>query len=113
MPDQAPAISHGEIAEVHDTSSPDAVAPLQETHAYRSTDPQQEVERLDTFLAEHFPEELTRTNVQQPESTVDIAIRLLTALAAKVPPSQQERCTDQYCNKPFGHRDIHGWVHSQ
>lgn len=67
--------------------------------------------RLQGFLEEHFPDEVTRSNLQHPEGPVEVAIRLLTGLHAQKPPTQVERCPAEYCNKPVNHREAHGWVH--
>lgn len=108
-----PAITHGEIAGVHETAADNYEAPGQTTHEVTGHEASAELDRLHLWLAQHFPDEVTRTNTQQPEGPVDLAIRLLSGLSASVPPSQQERCTESYCNKPAGHTDIHGWVHYQ
>lgn len=67
-----------------------------------------ELGRLADFLAARFPDELGRTNRQEPESTVDVTIRLLSQFHASSPNAA--RCRTAYCNKPQGHQDAHGWV---
>lgn len=77
-----------------------------------SGDPIFEVAKLATFLEDTFPEERNRSNRQVPESPVDTAIRLLQALSASAPLSALPRCGEEYCNKPQGHGEVHGWVHN-
>jgi hypothetical protein len=110
---EAPSgISHGEVASTHDTTQDNLVPPGQRTHQeVLGAHPAEEVARLGAYLSARFPEELTRSNLQQPESYVQVAIRLLDGLSAHVPPSQKPRCETQYCNKPLHHTDGHGWIH--
>lgn len=81
-------------------------------HDEESGEPTFEIARLAAFLDTSFPEEMTRSNRQVPESPVDVAIRLLQALSASAPPHVLERCGEEYCNQPQGHRGEHGVVHS-
>lgn len=69
-----------------------------------------ELGRLADFLEQRFPDELDLSNRQEPESTVDVAIRLLTLFHATSPTAA--RCKTSYCNKPQGHQDAHGWVNN-
>lgn len=64
--------------------------------------------RLATFLRENFPHQVGRTDGVSTEHPVDVAMRLLQGLTSSQPAG--ERCHDQYCNKPVGHSDDHGWV---
>lgn len=66
-----------------------------------------EINRLNTFLMQSFPREMARTNVQKPESPVDVAIRLLRGLTAT---GVYARCSTQYCNLPVDHDGEHGFV---
>jgi hypothetical protein len=110
---EAPAgISHAEVASIHETTTDNLVPPGQTTHQVLVGEhPAEEVARLGAYLNARFPGELTRTNIQQPETYVQVAIRLMDGLSAHVAPSQLARCTIEYCNKPLGHTDGHRWVH--
>jgi hypothetical protein len=75
-------------------------------------DPNFALAKLASFLEDFFPEEVRRTNVQVPDSPVDVAIRLLQGLSASAPLSALPRCSEDYCNQPQGHSSEHGWVHN-
>lgn len=110
---QPASTSHAEIATTHETSAdsfhgPGAVLPGEEETA------EQALSRLEAFLDQTFPAERDRSNHQVPEGDVDMAIRLLTGLAAfKASHEPNVRCKEPYCNKPLGHLDAHGTVHFQ
>lgn len=100
---------------VHDSTQESASAPLL-VHGAPIADPGEalrnpyaaELNRLHTFLVTSFPREVGRTNVQKPESTVDIAMRLLRGLSTTGP---YVRCSAEYCNLPVDHDGEHGFVH--
>lgn len=107
-----PRITHGEAAGVTDTSTDSLVPPLASPlEGTPTADPGGEVDRLTQFLFDRFPGEMDRTNRQVAETPVDVAIRLLSALSGQ--GTSIERCDREYCNKPRGHQDLHGWVHYQ
>lgn len=66
-----------------------------------------EINRLHSFLMTAFPGAMGRTNVQTPETPVDVAIRLLTGLSAT---GTHRRCTAEYCNLPAEHDGDHGFI---
>lgn len=68
--------------------------------------------RLIAFLRTHYPEETGKVVVVggTQEHPADTAVRLLTRLAAR--GTAVPRCTEAYCNRPSGHTDEHGWVHT-
>jgi hypothetical protein len=99
-----------ETAGQTETSNDSLLAPGNEEHVPLTAEA--EVEVLEAFLREEFPEEFKRTNRQVPESPVEIAIRMLQALHAHVAAGAPDvRCAETFCNKPNGHTDSHGWVH--
>lgn len=69
-----------------------------------------EVNRLHTFLMVNFPKEMGRTNVPNPETPVDVAIRLLQALGST---GAGPRCSQEYCNLPLNHDGQHGFISYQ
>jgi hypothetical protein len=69
-----------------------------------------EVNRLHSFLMTNFPREMQRTNVASPDSTVDIAIRLLQGLGST---GAGARCATEYCNLPLNHDGDHGFINYQ
>lgn len=115
MSDSAPAsTSHMETAGQTETSDDNLVPPGAQAYpqGLGTADDSAEVSRLAMFLAVNFPDEVNRTNVQVPESPVDVAIRLLTGLHAHTANAEPDvRCAQEFCNKPQGHTDVHGWVH--
>lgn len=112
MSDTPASTAHSETAGQTETSDDNLIPPgaepfrLGEGASYSA-----QVLRLEAFLAERFPDEVGRSNYQRQENAVETAIRLLTGLHAHTPPTQVERCTAEFCNKPRNHTDIHGWVH--
>lgn len=66
-----------------------------------------ELNKLQTFLMQSYPQEMARSNVVKPESPVDVAIRLLQGLGAVTGPG---RCPAEYCNLPASHDGDHGFV---
>lgn len=94
----------------HDTTTADLVPPGQTAHVPLNGSPVQQISRLKHFLEITFPDEMSTSNRQHKEHPADIAIRLLTGLTARAHPSQLQRCDEQYCNKPQGHADEHGWI---
>lgn len=69
-----------------------------------------EVNRLNSFLMEKFPQQMNLSNRQHNESPVSAAIRLLSGMAAGAPMA---RCREQYCNLPSNHDGDHGYVQYQ
>jgi len=70
-----------------------------------------QIARLEAYLNENFPAEVSAPpGHPDPETSVDVAMRLLTKLSAVAHPSQITRCDERFCNKPSGHTDEHGWV---
>jgi hypothetical protein len=110
---QVTTITQAEAAGQQDTSEDGLVPPGATAYAPGHTvPPEHQVLHLEAYLASQFPDEVHRTNYQVPETPVDTAIRLLSGLHAQVAVTNpQARCPEQYCNKPVGHRDAHGWVH--
>jgi hypothetical protein len=53
---------------------------------------------------------MQRTNVASPESTVDVAVRLLQGLGST---GAGVRCTTEYCNLPLNHDGDHGFINYQ
>jgi hypothetical protein len=94
----------------HDTTTADLIPPGAEAHKKLNGSPVQQIARLKAYLGQAFPDEVERSNRQQPEHTADLAIRLLQGLSTTVHPSQLARCDQQYCNKPANHADEHGWI---
>lgn len=103
-----PAITHGEIVQQTETSEPDLIPPGADMEFVGESATDQ-VARLQIFLEERFPEEVTRTNRQVKETPVETAMRLLSGLATQ--GTMIQRCAEEYCNKSLGHTDHHGWVH--
>lgn len=95
-----------------ETSADNLIPPGAVGHEPPSYDAWVQTATLAHFLEENFPEEIIRTNLQQPETPVDTAMRLLLALSSQTPPSQVQRCTEPYCNRNAGHHGDHGWVHA-
>lgn len=72
---------------------------------------EQQVARLEAYLNENFPAEMSAPpGSPDADTPTDVAIRLLTRLSASAHPGRVTRCDEQFCNKPFGHTDAHGWV---
>jgi len=102
-----------------DTSEDSFLAPGQDLlDWWLAEDPDQDpeyylkqVQKLATWLETNFGDEVHRTNVQRPETPVDLAIRLMAGFAHS--SGLVERCDTEYCNKPKGHTDPHGIVHRQ
>lgn len=92
---------------VHDTTTADSHSPLDKPAPSKRMD--QQLKRLAAHLEAHYPAEFQRQNLQEPEAVADIAIRLLTQYEASS-KAVVTRCKTEYCNKPSGHRDEHGWV---
>lgn len=112
MSDAPASTAHSETAGQTETSDDNYLAPGQVSHKPKTGLDEDQIEDLRVFLAEHFPQEVGRSNLQVVERPVDTAIRLLTGLHAHRANSVTvERCSTQYCNKPSSHRDAHGWVH--
>lgn len=96
------------------TESP-AVVPGFITHGAPIADPGEalrnpyaaEVNKLNSFLMTSFPGEMRRTNRQEFESPVDVAIRLLQGLGST---GAGPRCKQEYCNLPLNHDGDHGYV---
>lgn len=114
MSSGVPEITQGEAAGVTETSADGLTPPGAPTSAPGQVplSPQEEIEGLDRFLRTRFPGERERTNRQVPETAVQTAVRLLQALAARTPPTLVQRCQEEFCNQPAGHRGLHGWVHA-
>lgn len=95
-----------------DTTEADFHPPEEKTKL--SGAPAAQVGRLKAYLDEHFPNEM-EAGAPEPQFAADCAIRLLTMLLARTqnvagPATQQARCAEEYCNKPFAHQDEHGWI---
>jgi hypothetical protein len=103
-----PAISPLDVAQNVETTADNLTPPGAEHDRHGHPYPEDYIRRLRTFLSERFPDEVALTNRQEPEHPVDIAIRLLSAMATH---GDVERCNLEYCNKPRAHTDGHGWVH--
>lgn len=99
-------------ASVTETSDDNLIPPGMEAHQERQEHSAVQIAELEVFLAQHFPEEVDRSNRQRPERIVDTATRLLLALSTQAPPTQVQRCTEPYCNQNAGHVTQHGWVHA-
>lgn len=69
-----------------------------------------DVNRLNNFLMEKFPQQMSMTNRSKKETPVDAAIRLLSGLATG---GAFVRCATEYCNLPAQHDGDHGFVHFQ
>jgi hypothetical protein len=69
-----------------------------------------DVNRLNNFLMEKFPQEMSRTNRPVRETPVDTAMRLLAGMATG---GVFARCAAEYCNLPAEHDGDHGYVHYQ
>jgi len=93
----------------HDTTTADTIPPGAKSHERLNGSPVQQIARLKAYLNQAHPEEMVATNRQHPEHPADIAIRLLQGMSA-VHPTAVTRCAQNYCNKPDGHADEHGWV---
>lgn len=102
------------VASTTETSNDNLVPPGAEAHEHveETGDPTFEIAKLGGFLEENFPEEMRLSNLQVPESAVDVAIRLLLALSSTAPLSAVQRCDQEYCNRPAGHSGDCGWVHN-
>lgn len=100
-----PTIQYGGT---HPTGEDSFVAPNSEKPLSKA--PTAQISRLKTYLEEHFPDEVARSNTQHGEAPCDLAIRLLDLLSTRTPPTQMRRCGVAYCNKIDGHTDIHGHV---
>lgn len=110
MSAQPASTSHQDIAGQTETAEDSFTAPGSEP--LETLSPEQEVDVLEGYLRESFPEEFRRTNRQVPETPVEIAIRLLAGLHAHVAAGSPDvRCQERFCNKARGHTDAHGWVH--
>lgn len=91
-----------------DTTSADSVSPL--PAVTKSGAPPMQVKRIREYLDEEFPasQDLNRPEGEHPADTlIRIARHQREALRAL---QREARCTEQYCNKPAGHSDEHGWV---
>jgi hypothetical protein len=98
-----------------DTTDGDTIPPGATTHIVGGPGQAHavfQISDLQAFLYERFPDEMDLTNRQQPERTVDTAMRLLLSLSATAPASQVTRCPQEYCNQPQGHTTQHGVVHT-
>lgn len=72
----------------------------------KSGSPIQQVARLKEYLSTWYPDAAL-----PGEHAADTAIRLLQSQAAvDVSILIAPRCREQYCNKPDGHTDEHGWI---
>ena len=97
-----------EIASTAETTGADR--PPVESEKPKQGAPPHQVRRLRDYLDSAFP------GAALPgEHPADTAIRLLRGLSAQPGPHQvaealKPRCGEQYCNKPVGHLDEHGWV---
>lgn len=94
----------------NDTTTADLIPPGADAHVALNGSPMQQVKRLKDYLEINYPDEMTRSNKQVKEHPADIAIRLLTGMAAKAHPASVQRCAQNYCNKPQNHIDEHGWI---
>ena len=65
-----------------------------------------DMNRLHNFLITNYPAEFNRTNRQQPETAVEIAMRLLSGTSHSRIPT----CPSPYCNLPIHHQGDHGWI---
>jgi hypothetical protein len=109
MPEAPASTAHSETAGQTETSNDNFTAPGQERLGW---DPdmtlEQQEKRLVEFLEERFPDQVDF----RQEFPIEAAIRLLTGLHAhRANRADASRCSAEFCNKPDGHRDGHGWVH--
>lgn len=113
MSEQPTQITSGQTAETtEDNLTPLGATPGAPVEFEEVGDPLFDIAKLASFLDEAFPGERDRTNLQQPESVVDTAIRMLQALSASAPLSVLARCGEEYCNRPAGHVGECGVVHN-
>lgn len=67
-----------------------------------------EINKLNSFLMEKFPDQMKLSNRQKNESPVDTAIRLLSG--ASTAGMNIQRCGEEYCNLPKNHDGDHGYI---
>jgi hypothetical protein len=112
---QIPAqVTSGQTVDTTEDGLP-ATAPAFMQHGAPISDPGEalrnphaaDLNRLNSFLMERFPQQMSRTNRPIQETPVDTAIRLLSGLSST---GVFARCTESYCNLPEAHDGDHGFV---
>lgn len=108
VPAQVTSAYTQDTADEAPVTHPDVVGtPLSDPGEALKDPAKAELNKLHTFLMTAYPQEMTRSNVVKPESSVDVAIRLLQGLGVT---TGTPRCPAEYCNLPANHDGAHGFI---